>query len=238
MANNYKFYIDGVELPINPSALTIKIGSKNETVELATGGDMTILKSPALTEISFTARLPQSGLKMGEWNIPYLNSRAENASTYIEKMRILKTSKKPFQFVVTRRLPSGIALFRTNITTVLENFSIKEDANEGFDILLDISLKQYIEYKTKIYKPNSGKGSNGNNQRLEKQPDKTSYTVKSGDTLWALAKYFYGDGRLHGTIYNANKSVIEAVAKQRGRRSSSSGHWIYPGTKLTIPKKE
>lgn len=236
MANNYKFYIDGVELPINPSTLKIKVGNKNSTVELANGGDMTILKSPALTEISFTARLPQTGLSGTQIKLPYANAGARTASYYIEKMKTLKTSKKPFRFVVTRYLPNGQPLFESNITVVLETFSTNEDADEGFDILLDISLKQYIEYKTKVYRP-SGGGSN-TNQRVEKEPEKTEYTVKSGDTLWGIAKESLGDGSLHSVIYATNKAVIETVAKLSGLSSSSFGHWIFPGTKLTIPKKD
>ena len=235
MANNYKFYIDGVELPINPSSLTIKVGSKNETVDLANGGEMTILKSPALTNITFSARLPQTGLSGAQTTLPYINARARTASYYIEKMKTLKTDKKRFQFVVTRFLPNGTPLFETNITTVLEDFSIKEEAEEGFDVILEITLKQYIEHKTKIYQPN---GSGNGNQRVEKDTQETTYTVKSGDTLWGLAKYFYGNGSQYTIIYNANKSVIESVAKSRGYKSSSNGHWIFPGTKLTIPKKE
>ena len=38
-------------------------------------------------------------------------------------------------------------------------------------------------------------------------------------------------------IYNANKSIIESTAKKYGKKSSSNGHWIYPGCKLTIPPK-
>ena len=38
------------------------------------------------------------------------------------------------------------------------------------------------------------------------------------------------------TIYNANKSTIEKTAKKHGYASSATGHWIFPGTKLTIPK--
>ena len=59
--------------------------------------------------------------------------------------------------------------------------------------------------------------------------------IKSGDTLWAIAKKKYGNGAAYTKIYNANKSVIEATAKKYGKKSSSNGHWIYPGTKLTIP---
>lgn len=235
MANNYKFYIDGVELPINPSALTIRIGNKNETVDLANGGEMTILKSPSLMEISFSARLPQMGLSGTQTKVPFLNAQARTASYYIDKMKELKTSKKVFQFVVTRYLPNGQSLFESNITTVLENFTTSEDAENGFDIILEITLKQYIEYKTKIYKPNNG-GSESNT-RSEKKVTTLTYTVKSGDTLWGISKLSYGDGASWKSIYNANITTIETVAKQRNLKSSSTGHWIFPGTKLTIPPK-
>lgn len=64
---------------------------------------------------------------------------------------------------------------------------------------------------------------------------KTTHTVKTGDTLWALAQKFYKAGSKYTIIYNANKSVIESAAKQRGYRSSQNGHWIFAGTVLTIP---
>lgn len=63
----------------------------------------------------------------------------------------------------------------------------------------------------------------------------STYTIKSGDTLWAIAQRFYGDGSKWQTIYNANKNIIEQTAKKHGRSSSSNGHWIYPGVTLTIP---
>lgn len=63
----------------------------------------------------------------------------------------------------------------------------------------------------------------------------SSYTIKSGDTLWGISQKYYGTGSKWKTIYDANKDIIESTAKKRGRKSSDNGHWIYPGVTLTIP---
>ena len=62
-----------------------------------------------------------------------------------------------------------------------------------------------------------------------------SYTVVSGDTLWKISTQFLGSGAKYMQIYNANSGTIEGAAKSHGKSSSSNGHWIYPGTTLTIP---
>lgn len=62
-----------------------------------------------------------------------------------------------------------------------------------------------------------------------------SYTVVSGDTLWRIASQFYGRGVDYEKIYEANRENIENTAKSRGKKDSSHGHWIFPGTVLTIP---
>lgn len=62
-----------------------------------------------------------------------------------------------------------------------------------------------------------------------------TYTIKSDDTLWDIAVKFYKSGAKWGTIYNANKDIIEKTARSRGLKSSDNGHWIFSGTVLTIP---
>lgn len=69
----------------------------------------------------------------------------------------------------------------------------------------------------------------------EKKAEGTQYTIVSGDTLWGIARRFLGKGVRYVEIYNLNKDVIEAAAKAHGKSSSSNGHWIWPGTVLTIP---
>ena len=62
-----------------------------------------------------------------------------------------------------------------------------------------------------------------------------SYTVVRGDTLWAISKKYLGSGNRYMEIYNANKDLIESTARKHGKKSSSSGHWIWPGETFTIP---
>jgi nucleoid-associated protein YgaU len=49
------------------------------------------------------------------------------------------------------------------------------------------------------------------------------HTVKKGDTLWGIAKKYYGHGAQYKKIYNANKSIIKNPDK------------IYVGQKFLIP---
>lgn len=60
-----------------------------------------------------------------------------------------------------------------------------------------------------------------------------TYKVVSGDVLERIAKKY---GVSTSALYNANKSTIEATARQHGFSSSGNGHWIFPGEKLVIPK--
>lgn len=48
-----------------------------------------------------------------------------------------------------------------------------------------------------------------------------TYTIATGDTLWALAKQFYGNAYLWPQLWEANTYITDA-------------HWIYPGDPLLV----
>ena len=50
------------------------------------------------------------------------------------------------------------------------------------------------------------------------------YVIKSGDTLSAIAKQFYGDANKYPVIFDANREVIK------------DANLIFPGQKIRIPK--
>lgn len=242
MTNGYNFYFkigeDVLTFPITPPELTIKVGSNNKTVTLINEGDINILKSPSLIEVEFEARFPMR-------QYPYAREFHE-FQTYYDKFKDLKENKKSFRFIVARTTPKGYCTWDTNLLMALEEFELKESADEGDDVIVSIKLKQFKEYGVKTIKlpVNSSQGntestttstSNTSRNNENKSDSSQEYTVKSGDCLWNIAKKFYGNGAKWKKIYEANKTVIEDTAKKRGKKSSSNGHWIFPGTKLIIP---
>ena len=238
MANHYgyEFYFkdgsDVLTFPITPSELTIKVGSNNKVVTLINEGDINILKSPSLVEVTFEARFPMR-------KYPYSRNYSD-FKNYHDKFKELKEDKKSFRFIVARTTPNGKRTWDTNLLMALEEYELKESADEGDDVIISFKLKQFKEYGVKTVKivsakPDTTSTSNKSRNNDNKTKDSKQYVVKSGDCLWNIAKKFYGSGAKWKTIYNANKSAIEADAKKHGKKSSSNGHWIWPGLKLTIP---
>lgn len=109
------------------------------------------------------------------------------------------------------------------------------DYEGGFDdFFYSISFVEYEDLSVTVTK-NTSNSSKTSTKRTT-VPSKT-YTVKSGDCLWNIAQdaKIYGNGLQWTKIYNANKDIIESTAKKYGYPSSDNGHWIFPGTVLTIP---
>ena len=200
---SYSCYLGGVEWP-TPAKLTVKIKGKNKTLTLLNEGEINFLRTPGLSEIVLPVTLS-------------MLTGSRSPSYYMGVLERLKTSKGTTQFILVRRSPDGRRLFDTNMTVSVEDYNITEDAKEGLDVSVDINLKQWRSYGTKTAKT------------VEKErdastaPSAKTYTVKKGDTLWAISAKYYGAGAQYTKIYGANTDKI------------SNPNLIYPGQVLTIP---
>lgn len=221
----YLFYLGEILLPIAPEKLTTKIKNQNKTFNLINDGEVNILKSAGLTEVEFECLLPNN-----EYPFAKYDSGFQNANYYLSALEELKTSLNSFQFIVTRDLSIGKSFTATNMTVSLEDYTIEENAENLFDVSVSIKLKQFKEVATKTvaiattssestYSVTENRETNNSPEPITSQ----SYTVVSGDTLWGIAKYYYGDGNKYTTIHNANTDKI------------SNPNLIYPGQVLTIP---
>lgn len=219
----YKMYMDDVLIPITPKKVQMKINNQNKSLVLIGGEEINILKDAGLTEVTFDLLLPQ---------VPYpFAVAAEKADYYLSKFEKLKTSKKPFQWILNRQMPKGSKLFYTNLTVSLEDYQIVDDANEGFDITVKINLKQYRSFGTKtvtIKEPEKPAEKPKATVKPAPRPASTApkpktYTVQAGDCLWNIAKKHLGDGSRWPEIYNLNKDKIK------------NPNLIYGGQVLTMP---
>lgn len=221
----YYFYLGKTLLPVSPSKLTLKIGGQNKTYNLINDGEINVLKSATLTEIEFDALLPNV-----QYGFSTYKSGFQPASFYLDAIEALKKNLQPFQFIVTRTLPSGKMLFDTNMKVSLENYNISEDSKNGFDVTVSVKLKQYREYSTKTavlsIAPKKTTANLKNARKDSTSPANglpTSYTVKKGDCLSVIAKKFYGSG---------SKNYYMKIANANG---ISNPNKIYPNQVFTIP---
>jgi LysM repeat protein len=220
----YNFYLDGMHLPIAPSDMAIKIKNQNRTITLINEGEVNVLKTPGLTDIAFDIMVPQTKLPFATYPGGF-----RGADFYLGRLERLKTSQSPFQFIVSRILPSGKSLFDTNIRVSLEDYEIRENANEGFDLIIAVKLKQYRSYGAKTITINPPTVATekpiaqATSDRASERQGEGSYTVVEGDCLWNIAKKHYGSGRNYEEIYNLNKDKI------------SNPNLIFPGQVLIMP---
>lgn len=143
----YDVYISDMLLPIAPSKITMQINGKNETATLINDGEISILKNAGLSTVNFTVLLPNVKYPFAQYPDGF-----KAAEYYLDTLERLKNQKKPFQFIVTRKTPINKRLFNTNLTVSLENYQIIDDAKNGFDVEVQINLKQFREYGTKTFK--------------------------------------------------------------------------------------
>lgn len=223
----YYFYLGDMLLPIAPEKLTLKVNNNNKTYDLINNQEINVLKNPGLTDIDFKALLPNV-----EYPFATYKNGFQGASYFLNIIEKLKVNKTPFQFIVSRRMPSGKVLFDTNIKVAIEDYKIEEDAKEGFDVMVEMKLKQYREYSTKTmqitikqYRPPVVERPVVVTQTsaTSSAPSGQNYTVKKGDCLWNIAKRFYGNGSKYIVIYNANRDKIK------------NPNLIYPGQVFWIP---
>lgn len=236
----YQMYIDKVLFPVVPAKLKLKISNQNKTITLINEGEVNLIKTPGLTDIEIDELLLPNVA-----NYPFAEYAGgfQPANYYLDKLEAWKQQKKPVQFKISRTAPSNkVLLFNTNMSVTIEDYEILEDAEKyGFDVAVKVSMKEYRNWGAKKLVIRNKKKSSGKKTASKKKTRKTtkspakSYIVKKGDCLYNIAKKQLGDESKWKSIYNLNKKTIEAEAKKRGRKSSSNGHWIYPGTKLKLP---
>ena len=215
-------------LPVNPEAIEVSSAQSIETYEILKLGKIALPSYMELKEYSFEAELPHEALHYVETpNKSENNSIFKNAEFYLKTLEAWRKECTPIRFMAG--MTTGeytVEEEAINTLVLIEGLTITEKAGEEKDKYVTFKLLEYRSHsmqegylevdettgKTKAVKKNK------NNPKA-----KGYYVVKSGDSLWAIAKKSYGDGSQYTKILNANKDKI------------SNPSLIYPGQKLVIP---
>ncbi|MPM88019.1 hypothetical protein SDC9_135120 [bioreactor metagenome] len=206
-------------IPTNPEELKITSAQANEKYEILGLGQVVVPTGMELREYAFEAEFPHSPRSYGE-----TPGQFEGPYFYLNQFRAWREEKVPVRFIVQSDLSKDI-----NIRVLIEELTITEKAGEEGD--------KYVEFKLLEYKAFVKKSvtviTSSNGTRIAKVSTATSttknpkagstYTVQSGDTLWAIAKKVYGDGAKYTDLYAANKDKVK------------NPNLVYTGQVLTVP---
>ena len=236
---SYIVKLGGIRLPIPPSKITWKYKSGNKTVTLINEGEVNVIKKEKLAAIDFDIILPATP-------DPFVYSEAYEPSYYIDKIMKFRKLKKPVNFSVDRKFPNGTEIHKSSLKVTIEDVTIEENVDNGFDVRLSISLKSYTKYGAKKVTVKDGKvykmmigASEGKAAKKKRQTGQLfiDHVTKKGDTLMLIAKQFYNhtEKSYQKKIYDANKKAIEKAAKKHGLKSSADGNKLFAGTKISIP---
>lgn len=227
----YYMYLGSMQIPIPPPSLTTKIGSRNKTYELLETGEVNIIRSSKLTEISFRFMLPntdypfsqqKSGGLGGSLLTSLMGGSNGLAPSLISSLKELKTSGDPTRFILVRMKQNGGFINMMNMQVTLEDYSIEDNAEEGYDLYANVTLKRYVEFGTKklqVQTDASGaKTAKAVSPRSTVGHDSFVSTgtigkVSSGQTLAQFSKKMLGNAMYWPQLAKFNKIVIPAVLK-------------------------
>lgn len=208
-----------IEFPVLPEKLEIKSNGKNEKAVVLGIGEVLILRKKALREVSFESFFPAR-------SAPYVTGGITTPITAVRAIQAARDGDEPVRFLI-----SGTDL-DVNVQMGVESFAYDERFGELGDIYFNIKLSEWKNYAAKKVVLPEPKVTEETPKATVEQPRAgtppdpvpASYTVKSGDCLWNIAKKQYGDGSRWREIYNANKGVL-----------GPNPNLIYPGQVITIP---
>ena len=117
----------------------------------------------------------------------------------------------------------------TNIPVMISSFSYREQDGTG-DVYFDLSLIEYKEIKLNKTTSSNNSSNNSTDRTTENAPkpsgENKSHKVVSGDSLWAIAQKYYGDGSQYPKIKEANKDKYTSL---------KNNNIIYSNWELIVP---
>ena len=211
----FKYGSRRYKLPVNPEEIKRSRELNIETYQVLEEGQVSIPSYCALEEYSFEAEFPSQ-------DVNYMEPGTEAEADYYEKMfRKAQKNKKPVRFIASNDISDDIS-----VKVLVKSVEVVEKAGEEGDKYISLTLMEYKEAGKRYVAVQTPDATVKQEETpLAENPAVTAnktHTVQSGDTLWGIAKKYYGNGSQYPKIMSANPDIKNA-------------NLIYPGQVFTIP---
>lgn len=216
-------------LPVNPEEITETSVMAIEKYDVLKLGQIAVPGSMELREFAFEAEFPKE--------VNHYVEEPDNFRTpdlWIQLFRNWRDNREPVLFTsayskdyVSRGVVTAADAEDVSTYVLIKELTITDKAGEEGDKYISFKLVEYREYEKKyMIVEKNGKVKKRQMAKEEVNPKSTGYhIVQSGESLWAIAKKYYGDGYRCNIIFNANKDRIKNPSL------------IRTGWKLKIPNK-
>ncbi|MHB8075107.1 LysM peptidoglycan-binding domain-containing protein [Desulfosporosinus fructosivorans] len=198
---------ESFQLPVMPGSLEIGDSANAKTYDIVALGEINVIKNPKLSEYGFSSLFPAQ-------RYPFVT--VQTLLQPIEYVRFIikwMASRQPIRFIFTSDR------YDINTLASIESFDWKEVAGGAGDIDYDIKLKMYVPYAAKKVEISQQTpiAAVVVTTSAPARPDETqqpkTYTLVAGDTLWAVAKQFLGNGARWPEIQKLN-GIADAEIKR------------------------
>lgn len=209
----FKYGSKKYKLPVNPEEIKRTRELNVETYQVLGTGQVSIPSYCGLEEFRFEAEFPST-----EYH--YLESGAKADADYYEKMfKKAQKNQKPIRFIASNGITDDIS-----VMVLVRSVEVIEKAGEEGDKYITLTLQEYkapgklyvaVQTATAVVKQEETT-ENTQTENPAVTENKT-HTVQSGDTLWAIAKKYYGNGALYTKIVAANSGIKNPNVIQVGQ---------------------
>ena len=208
-------------LPVTPETFTVETGNNIQTISIHQLGDVNLWGQPSLCTITVSSFFPSE-------NRSYAFSGGYTGNPYgaVEAIETWIREKEVVRYIISDT--------PVNIPVLPASISYGEEDGTG-DVAYTLTLKEYRGLEAAQVQ------SSGSGREVENEPvqSEQSYAVQSGDTLWAIAQQYYGDGSLawqlagYNGIQNANLIYPGDIVKLPERSAVEASS--YSGARQTAP---
>ena len=211
---------DRIRFPVVPSTIGVSRSNNIDTQSVLKLGEVPIFNGTSLKTIELTSFFPNQEYSFCDYTgfmKPY---------EFSEKIQKWMYEGKPLRIIVTDS--------PTNMQCLIQQFdTVEQDGTR--DLYFTLNLLEYRPIEIPNLSNNNQSNNSNNSQNISRPSENNdssssnqqkTHKVVKGDSLWAIAQKYYGNGSLYPKIKEANKTKYPSLAKS---------NVIYTNMELIIP---